>query len=217
MFPAEERLHLIRSHTSVGRRSGGGSSVGVEGVQLRILLVQPGGEVVGHLADHVTAHGKVFETGALSAGPPHPPAVVVEPSMNLLQVDGQPVSKFAICRNNESSVALITALLDSGMDDSEAILSSDFFLKLKVLTLLQSKPAKERHNRNSLPHEPVWGLHVGKHERLDLILVEDEDLFLHVRVEALEEHGQAREVLELDVVLPLHHAVHAGIPRPQRS
>ncbi len=187
----------------------------MEGVQVQILLVQAGGEVVGHLADHVTAHGKVFESGALSAGPPHPPAVVVEPGMNLLQVDGQPVSKPALCRNNESSVALITALLDAGMDDFEAILSSDNFFKLEVLTLLQSKPAKERHNGKSLPHKPVGGLHVGEHERLDLILVEDVGLLLHVRVEALEEHGKARQVLELHVVLPLHHAVHPGIPRPQ--
>jgi hypothetical protein len=41
--------------------------------------------------------------------------------MNLLQVYGQPVSKPALCRNNEGSVALITPLLDAGMDDSESI------------------------------------------------------------------------------------------------
>ncbi len=69
--------------------------------------------------------------------------------MNLVQVYGQLVSKPALCQNNEGSVALITALLDAGMDNSESILSSHNFFKLEVLTLLQSKAAKERHNRKA--------------------------------------------------------------------
>ncbi len=133
-----------------------------------------------------------------------------------MQVDRQPVSKPALCRNNERSLELITALLDAAVDDFEAILSSDDFFKLEVLALLQWKAPKEGHNGNSLPQKPEGGLHVGEHECLDLSLVEDEGLLLHVHVKALDDHGQAWQVLELHV-LSLNHAVHAGIPRPESS
>jgi hypothetical protein len=66
-----------------------------------------------------------------------------------------------------------------------------------------------------LPNKPVAGLHIPQHEGLQLRLLEDGCLVLDIRVEPLEKHGEARELLQLDVVLPLHHGVQAVVIRPQ--
>ncbi len=77
--------------------------------------------------------------------------------------------------------------------------------------------AEERDNGDGLPDEPVGGVHVAQQEALELRFIEDGGLGLDVGVEALDQHGEARQVLQLHVILALHDAVQAGVVGPQSS
>ncbi len=94
---------------------------------------------------------------------------------------------------------------------------SDHLLQNQGLSFLKVKSAEERHNGDGLPDEPVGGLHVLQHESLELCFIEDGCLVLDVGVEPLDQHGEARQLLQLDVILALHDAVQAGVVGPQST
>ncbi len=79
------------------------------------------------------------------------------------------------------------------------------------------KSAEERHNGDGLPDEPVGGLHVPHREGLELRFIEDGGLDLDVGVEPLDQHGEARQLLQLDIILALHDAVQAGVVGSQST
>jgi hypothetical protein len=80
----------------------------------------------------------------------------------------------------------------------------------------QAKPPEEGDDGNGLPHPPVAGLlphppvaglHVAEHEGLDLGIIKDDGLVLDVGVIAFYHHGEGREILQLNILHSLHHAV----------
>ncbi len=120
-------------------------------------------------------------------------------------------------RDKGNRVPLVTALLYTAVCNHVPVTRSDHLLQNQALALLKVKSAEERHNGDGLPDELVGGLHVPQHEGLELRFIEDGGLGLDVRVEPLDQHGEARQLLQLDVILALHDAVQAGVVGPQSS
>ncbi len=85
---------------------------------------------------------------------------------------------------------LVTALLASGVGDLVDVIVPDHLLEEEVMALCQAKPPEEVQDGNSLPLKPERRLRVAEHEGLDLGIIKDGGL-----------------VLQLNIVLLLHHAV----------
>ncbi len=146
-----------------------------------------------------------------------PPGKLVEVGVDLPQIHPKPIHKSAMSRDKENRVTLVTVLLCTAVCNLVPVTRSDHLLQNQALALLKAKSAEEHHNGDGLPDEPVGGLHVPQHEGLELRFIEDGGLGFDVGVEPLDQHGEARQLLQLDVILVLHDAVQAGVRGPQST
>jgi hypothetical protein len=100
----------------------------VESVVLRLGQLQSRGNITGNLADHVFPDGRGSEHLPLGTSPPNPPRKLVEVGVDLPQVHPKPIRKYAMSRDKENRVPLVTALLYTAVCNLVSVTLSDHLL-----------------------------------------------------------------------------------------